>query len=168
MESSYPSFGTEDLFDFDTNDFAMESDLMCDSGDSLFSHVSPSAAVHYDTPLAPGQFTHINPQRKDGKRRGTVIRGTGSEAGKTAQYRARDNNTSFIFCKLHRRYGFVSKTVLMSIITGILASCPDDSRPAPPDRSMKRAKGGLVAWLDAHQELALKYVEEICDSINPE
>jgi hypothetical protein len=168
MESSYPSFEAEDLFDLDTNGFGVESDLMWDSGDSFFSHVSPSAPVHYDTPLVPGQFTHINPQSKNGKMRGTVIRGTGSEAAKTAQYLARDNRTSFIFCKMHRRYGFVSKTVLMSIITGILASCPDDSRPTPPDRSMKRAKGGLVAWLDAHQELALKYVEERCDSINPE
>jgi hypothetical protein len=56
----------------------------------------------------------------------------------------------------------------MSLIIRILASCPDHNRPSPPDRSMKPAKGGLLACLDTHDTLASKYLEDMSGSIDLE
>jgi hypothetical protein len=69
---------------------------------------------------------------------------SGFEAEKTAQYLACDDSLSFIFCKLQHRQGFVGKTLLMSVIMSILASCPDRIRPTPPGRSMKDARVVLL------------------------
>jgi hypothetical protein len=168
MEGSNLSSGAEDLFDLGMGDFTMEKKLIWDYGESLFSYIYPSIPEHSDIPPFPVPFTQADGVNKGLSKKVSVIRGTGPEAAKTAQYLARDNSRSLIFCTLHRRYGFVSRSVLMSVITGILASCPEQSRPTPPDRSMKRAKGGLIAWLDKHQVLALKYLDEVCDVINEE
>jgi hypothetical protein len=168
MDGSDPSSGAEDPFGLEMGHFTIEDKLIWDYGESLFPYIYSSIPEHSDIPPFPVPFTQADPAKKCVRKKGTVIRGTGAEAAKTAQYLGRDNSRSLIFCTLHRRYGFVSRSVLMSVITGIMASCPEQCRPTPPDRSMKRAKGGLIAWLDKHQVHALKYLDEVCDAINEE
>jgi hypothetical protein len=60
-------------FGLDTNDFAVEDDLIWDCGDSIFSQSYPSAPAHADIPQVPSQFTHVDPEIKDGKRIWSVI-----------------------------------------------------------------------------------------------
>jgi hypothetical protein len=168
MENSYPLPEPEDVFDWDMNGLTIDGGLTLSCDESLFSDIYTSTPVQCETSPVSEQFTHMNPHMNEVKKRKTVMRGAGPEAAKTAGYLARDNSASSIFCRLHHRFGFVSKAVLMSVINGVMASCPDDCRPAPPNRSMKRAKGGLVAWLDIHQVLALKFLEDKPDVVNSE
>jgi hypothetical protein len=56
-------------------------------------------------------------------------------------------------------YGAVTKAMLLNLVFDVLAICPVAIRPLPPSRNQKRAKGGLVAWLDEHQSLVLSYLK---------
>jgi hypothetical protein len=134
-----------------------------DGNESPVSHMNPTPSWPSKPESPPVQLDIKSDefQIEEVRKRKTVARGTGAEAQKTSQYLKRDNDASLTLRRLNHRYGFVYKKILRIVIDNIRASCPDDSRPEPPNRTMKRAKGGLVAWLDDHQALALKYLDEL-------
>jgi hypothetical protein len=84
--------------------------------------------------------------------------GQGVEAQRSARYRTYDIKQSDIFQELRDMYGTVTKEMLFGLITASMDSCPLHLRPLPPTRTQKRAKAGLVAWIDDHPRLIASYL----------
>jgi hypothetical protein len=86
------------------------------------------------------------------------IYGQGIDAKRTRQYREYELTASPIYNFLERRYSRVTQSLLRELIDAVIAEVPPEFRPTPPDRNQRRAKGGLVAWLDANQGVVVHYL----------
>jgi hypothetical protein len=64
-----------------------------------------------------------------------------------------------IYRYLAQTYGNVTKQLLLSVVAGALRQSSLDQNPFPPTRSQKRAKAGLIAWMDKNTPLILNYLE---------
>jgi hypothetical protein len=80
------------------------------------------------------------------------------DLGMSARYRAYPIEASTVHRHLRHMHGLVTKEMLQSFITALRRRCPPSTRPAPPTRAQRRAKGGLVAWLDENESMALSYL----------
>jgi hypothetical protein len=67
-------------------------------------------------------------------------------------------DTSMIHRHLRHVHGIVTKKLLLSFIIALRKTCSPSVRPPAPTRDQRRAKGGLVAWLDDHEPIALAYL----------
>jgi hypothetical protein len=112
-------------------------------------------------PRRVSKALHPDEQNDEMKTRNVKKRGTGCEAEKTSQYRTYDYQTSAVYKRIQYHFDSCTIPVLNNLITGIRESCPDDIRPEPPSRSMKRIRPGLIYWLDTHESLALKYLDHL-------
>jgi hypothetical protein len=92
-----------------------------------------------------------------GRRAGTY--GYGVDAKRSAKYRVYDTTQSDILQELRNIYGIVTKEMLCDLIGASINSCPLSLRPSPPTRAQKRAKGGLVAWIDDHTPLVASFLQ---------
>jgi hypothetical protein len=79
-------------------------------------------------------------------------------ARRRAQYRSYPVHASTIHRHLRNVHGMVTKEMLQSLIAALRRGCTPSTRPPPPTRDQLRAKGGLVAWLDNHESMALAYL----------
>jgi hypothetical protein len=84
--------------------------------------------------------------------------GHGIDAQRTAPFRRYPMERSPIYRHLRQTSGIVTKELLMSVVTGVLRQSPPDHTPPQPTRSQKRAKAGLVAWLDDNSPFVLSYL----------
>jgi hypothetical protein len=84
--------------------------------------------------------------------------GQGVEARRASQYRRYDISSSKIFSALQFRYGTVTRVVLDELIVAVINSLPDGQRPKPPGRNQRRARNGLVMWLDANSPIVWRYI----------
>jgi hypothetical protein len=84
--------------------------------------------------------------------------GHGIDARRTAQLRLYPMEHSPIFRHLKRTSGKVTMPLLMGVVAGVLGLMAPNRRPPPPGRSQKRAKPGLVAWLDENASLVMGYL----------
>jgi hypothetical protein len=84
--------------------------------------------------------------------------GLGVDARRSARFRTYPIETSTIHKHLHDVYGIVTKELLQSLISALINQCPPSARPNAPTRDQRRAKGGLVAWLDDNESMALSYL----------
>jgi hypothetical protein len=64
-----------------------------------------------------------------------------------------------IYRYLAQTSGPVTKQLLVSIIAGVFQQLPPNQRLPPPTRSQKRAKAGLVAWLDDNLPGVFSYLQ---------
>jgi hypothetical protein len=138
--------GADDWLDLD-NDFIVELSGPVDGNESPILHMNPMPSWPSKPESPPVQF-HVKSgefQSEGVRKRITVARGTGADAQKTSHYLTRDNGASLTFRRLNHRYGFVGKKIFRTVIDNIRASCPDDSRPELSNRTIKRAKGGLIS-----------------------
>jgi hypothetical protein len=92
----------------------------------------------------------------DKRRRCTY--GQGIDAKRTRKYREYELTTSPMYTLLERTYARVTHSLLLELIDAVIAESPPQFRPHPPDRNQRRAKGGLVAWLDANQCIVVHYL----------
>jgi hypothetical protein len=51
----------------------------------------------------------------------------------------------------------VTKPMLLQLINAVINWAPKESCLAPPPRNQRRAKAGLVLWLDQHHGLVQQY-----------
>jgi hypothetical protein len=85
--------------------------------------------------------------------------GHGPEALRTSQYHRYDVSGSRIFRFMQHGHGVVTRTLLMELIEAVLRYTPEDGRPTPPVRNQRRAKNGLVMWLDHNSETVWRYLK---------
>jgi hypothetical protein len=90
--------------------------------------------------------------------------GQGIDASRTARYRAYPVYASRVINFLQQGGERVTKEVLAQLIASVVSVLPPCLRPPPPSRSQKRSKGGLVCWIDEHQELVMSYL--VCRCIH--
>jgi hypothetical protein len=84
--------------------------------------------------------------------------GEGIEAQRASRYRTYDISLSKIFQFLQNSYGTVTRPVLDDLITAVVSSVPEGQRPKPPGRNQRRARNGLVMWLDANSFIVWRYL----------
>jgi hypothetical protein len=89
-----------------------------------------------------------------------ATRGTGLEATKTHEYITCNTDSSLVKRELIRRFGKSGVTIqlLLTLIQEIQASFSEESHLSPLTRRMKRAKNGLIIWLDNNESATLKYL----------
>jgi hypothetical protein len=90
------------------------------------------------------------------RRRSTY--GQGIDARRTREYREYELNTSPVYTALEKAYPRVTRALLLELANAVIAESPPQFRPRPPNRSQRRAKGGLVSWLDANQCAVVHYL----------
>jgi hypothetical protein len=84
--------------------------------------------------------------------------GHGIDAIRTAPYRGYPIKDSEVVNFLKLKYGAVTKKMLLDLIADFISAFPANHWLLPPTRSQKRAKGGLVAWLDERKILVVPYI----------
>jgi hypothetical protein len=55
-------------------------------------------------------------------------------------------------------YPVVTKMVLLQLVNAVIKNAPEYLHPRPPTRSEKRAKAGLMLWIDNHARQVLAYL----------
>jgi hypothetical protein len=85
--------------------------------------------------------------------------GRGIDARRTAAFRSYPMEHSLIYRYLAETAGTVTKELLLSVVAGTLRQSPPGQHRPPPKRSQKRAKAGLVAWLDDNIPFVLDYLQ---------
>jgi hypothetical protein len=109
-------------------------------------------------PEVPDAISLTSPISKAPRRRRRRAHGLGVDARRTARYRAYPIEESVIHRHLQEVHGIVTIEMLQSLITILIDRCPPWARPPAPTRNQRRVKGGLVAWLDANESLALTHL----------
>jgi hypothetical protein len=84
--------------------------------------------------------------------------GEGIEARRSAQYRHYDWHHSLIYQLLQHQQKIVTKVTLRDFIDDVIEATPENVRPKPPTRDQRRAKGGLVWWLDNHAAFVVQHL----------
>jgi hypothetical protein len=84
--------------------------------------------------------------------------GYGRDAMRCARFRSYPTAASPIFRYLSQGNIEITKRELQILINLCIASCSEDIRPNPPTRSQKRAKAGLVCWLDENAPCVMRYL----------
>jgi hypothetical protein len=116
-----------------------------------------STSVHVILDRPPLNFPHLVPSPPNITSPITVPRrrpyGRGVDAERSARYRRYDVEHSPVYTLLRRKTGRVSKSLLLKLIEAVIERAPPSERPEPPGRNQRRAKGGLVLWLDSHYPL---------------
>jgi hypothetical protein len=82
------------------------------------------------------------------------------EAAKTALFRSYDlthSPTVLLFNALGYQ---ITKSLVMKVISAIVASNSTENGPSWPTRTQLRHKTGLIAWLDAHFTLVHSYFRD--------
>jgi hypothetical protein len=87
-------------------------------------------------------------------------RGSGSEAMRASRYRQYDASTSPIYRFLQHDHAIVTRALLTELIEAVVRYTPEQERPRPPSRDQRRAKNGLVMWLDYNSEKVWRYLKE--------
>lgn len=77
---------------------------------------------------------------------------------RTAAFRSYPMEYSLIYRYLAATAGTVTEELLMSVVAAVLRQSPPNHRPPPLTRFQKRAKAGLMAWLDDNSSLVLAYL----------
>jgi hypothetical protein len=88
--------------------------------------------------------------------------GNGLEAVRASRYRCYDASLSPIFRFMQQDHRIVTRTRLRELIEAVVRYTPEDQRPLPPSRNQRRAKNGLVMWLDHNSALVWRYLEAMC------
>jgi hypothetical protein len=135
---------------------SFDPDLFSDHGNDL-DPLEDSFAFNCDF-LDDPSFSNSAPKiearrvhRRDGY-------GLGVDARRSARYLAYPKEASAIHKHLHHVSGIVTKEMLHSLIMALISRCSPNERPSAPTRAQRRVKGGLVAWLDEHESMALSYL----------
>jgi hypothetical protein len=84
--------------------------------------------------------------------------GQGRDAHLTARYRGYRVGDSAICSRLQRFMSPLTKRIMLNLIEGALANCPEDIRPRPPTRTQKRVLGGLIAWTEDNASFLMRYM----------
>jgi hypothetical protein len=98
------------------------------------------------------------PPKKASRSRKRCAYGLGIEAQRSARYLAYPVQASTIHKHLRDAYGIVTRKMLQGLIAALIHRCPLSARPLPPTRDQRRAKGGLMAWLDDNESMVLPYL----------
>jgi hypothetical protein len=107
-----------------------------------------------------GSDTEDEKEEVKAKAKVNAKRGTGLEATKTHEYITCNTDSSLVKRELIRRFGKSGVTIqlLLTLIQEIQASFSEESHLSPLTRKMKRAKNGLIIWLDNNESATLKYL----------
>jgi hypothetical protein len=111
-----------------------------------------------DLNALPEEWPVLEKESRSVTSRPRVPYGKGPDAQRTAKYRCYPIRESPVIRQLLHHPGAVSKRWMMQLIDICLASSPPGKRPTPPTRSQKRAKGGLVSWIDENAGFVMHYV----------
>jgi hypothetical protein len=147
-----PEFLDIDSFDVDLDrQYDNDPDPFEDSFISDWNF--PSEPSHtYPIPSSRPKTVPSSAQRRHGY-------GMGVDARRSARYRAYPVQSSTIHRRLCDVYGIVTKEMLQALITAVIDRSPVTARPLAPTRSQRRVKGGLMAWLDDHESVALSCLD---------
>jgi hypothetical protein len=63
-----------------------------------------------------------------------------------------------IMRQMQSLYGLVTNQMLRNLIDEALSHAPENVRPPPPSRDQRRAKGGLVSWIDDNAAFVRAYL----------
>jgi hypothetical protein len=121
-----------------------------DQYDILSGQSSPIALPSPDELFVPGHLPGVKRRRN---RRNAY--GEGIDALGTRPYRHYPIAQSPIVHEMQERYGFVTNQMLRNLIGQVMAHAPENARPRPPTRNQRRAKGGLVAWIDENSAFVM-------------
>jgi hypothetical protein len=142
--------------DIDSFDTGLVSRGGCDFDPFEYDHL-----FDYDFPDRPSDACPISNAEQNAKvfrfRRQSGY-GLGVDARRTARYLAYPIEASIVYRQLRDIYGTVTKGMLQSLIAALRNRCAPSVRPLEPTRDQRRAKGGLVAWLDKNEAIALSYL----------
>jgi hypothetical protein len=116
----------------------------------------------YDFPFDDDDEADSSVQSNVQRAHRTVPWGQGLEARRAWQYRHYDISRSKIFQFLQNGYGTVTRAILDDLIAAVLGSVPQGQRPKPPGRNQRRARNGLVMWLDSHALIVWQYLAWNC------
>jgi hypothetical protein len=119
--------------------------------------ISDTAPQQLQLPLTPILVNLEKHQLK--MERKTTKTGEGIEAARSAVFQSYDAASSKVVSEWKKQLEgtTITKPLLMTLIKSILDFFPEDQRPTPPTRNMKRTKHGLIFWLDVNQTAALHY-----------
>jgi hypothetical protein len=84
--------------------------------------------------------------------------GHGIDARRTVRFHEYGVRDSWMYRYLLCRYRALTKHVLIELASAVIENAPESSRPQPPTRSEKRAKAGLLLWIDRNACLVLDYL----------
>jgi hypothetical protein len=85
--------------------------------------------------------------------------GHGYEALRASPYHQYDASRSPIFRFLQRGHAIVTRRLLMELIDAVVKYTPEDERPRFPARNQRRAKNGLILWLDQNSVPVWRYLK---------
>jgi hypothetical protein len=114
----------------------------------------------------PGEEAQSKSLAAKGKRSRRRSGTHGADVKHHSRYRAYPIDESPIWQQLHRKYSIVTKDMLTQLIALSIRICPECARPIPPSRAQKRAKAGLVAWIDFNAPLCLRVSEQYLHCLN--
>jgi hypothetical protein len=123
--------------------------MITDDQDGTQHNDSPPASM----PLAPEASRHLlNTQRQ------RHPYGMGIDALRTRPYRHYPMAQSPTMRQLQSRYGLVTNQMLRNLIGQALSHAPENMMLRPPTRDQRRAKGGLISWIDDNAAFVRAYL----------
>jgi hypothetical protein len=63
-----------------------------------------------------------------------------------------------IMHQMEKQYGVVTNQMLRNLIAKALSHARENVWPRPPTRDQRRAKCGLVAWIDDHAAFVMAHI----------
>jgi hypothetical protein len=63
-----------------------------------------------------------------------------------------------MYRQLRCHYGIFTKVAFLTLANAVVENTPEWCRPPFPTRSERRAKAGLITWMDRNTPLVLSYL----------